>query len=161
MCNKQGGKNRSFRQKVGLKFMVFFFLRGSLPVFKVKLRVLFIFSGFCRQRLQGSPYESCQQLRFCSHTDSCAYQSNGEVRRTDSHSGSQNLKQRTDSVKSMTSVHSSKTPWTVYCQGQWRRKIITEDDVIRLYDIRLHRHLFAGSLMQELVLTAPQRNFCY
>lgn len=25
MCNKQGGKNRSFRQKVGLKFMVFFF----------------------------------------------------------------------------------------------------------------------------------------
>lgn len=72
---------------------------GSSPFRKVDSsqcsksnRVLFIFSGSCQQQPPGFLCGFCQQLQLCSHTDSCVCRSNGEFHRTDSHSGSRNLK---------------------------------------------------------------------
>lgn len=73
-------------------FLFLFFLKSPpFPVSQVK-RVLFIFSGSCRQPPQDFPCESCRRLQLCSRKGSYACRSNGEVHKKGFHSGSRNLK---------------------------------------------------------------------
>lgn len=97
-------------RRVGLSFL--YFLKPDVPVFKVK--TLFIFSGSCQLRPQGSLFGSCWRLRLCSRTDSCAYRSNGGFHRTGSHSGSRNR-----SGQAFCGTESSGSSWALWALEFW------------------------------------------
>lgn len=80
-------------------FFSFFLFKSSTARTPKSSRMPLIFSGSSQQPPLGSPYGSCRQLRFCNRRDSCVCRSNGEFRRKDFHSGSQNLEgRRTNSL---------------------------------------------------------------